>query len=297
MTLRLLHYSDVHLTVPTLGWRTRDVLSKKAVGWVNVKLLGRGRRFRFAPAAAAALMRDIRAGQYDGLVFSGDATTLAFDREFAFAAKVLDVGDPNLPPAVAVPGNHDYYTWASYLGGYFEKHFAAWQQGARIDEERYPFARKVGHTWLVCVNSATANLWPWDASGRIGPHQLDRMVKLCRSLDDGPRVVVTHYPLRTAKGKIERRSHRLRDHKSALAAAADAGVGLWLHGHLHGGFVLPAGGALPFPVICAGSCTQAKRWMYNAYEIAGRELTGVRRVFDPRAGLFAESERFEVTLG
>lgn len=295
--VKLVHYSDVHLTAVKLGWTRRDFLSKKVTGWVNVRLLGRGRRFRHAPAAALALVDDVRTRGYDHVVFSGDATTLAFDNEMSGAALALGVGADGVPPGIAVPGNHDYYTRWAHTSGAFEKHFTAWQGGLRVDGHTYPFAQKVGHVWLIGVNSSKANWWTFDASGRVGEPQLERLRKLCAVLEPGPRVLVTHYPLRTSRGKLEVRSHRLRDHQPALAAAVECGISLWLHGHIHKPYRLTPTAAIPFPVICAGSATQTHRWSYNEYEIEGSRLIGVRREFDLTAGKYADAERFEFDLG
>ena len=294
--VRLAHFSDVHLSGHRFGWTRRDVLSKKATGWLNVKLLGRGRRFRHAPTVAEALVHEFRTRQFDQLVFSGDATKLAFESEFAAAASRLHVGHPDLPPGIAVPGNHDYYTTQSYLAGYFEKHFAPWQHGERVGEEPYPFARKVGPVWLIAVNSSTPNFWHWDASGAVGEDQLARLRDLGRTLGPGLRVLVTHYPLRAAHGKLEPRPHRLRDHGPVLEAAKEIGVSLWLHGHIHHGFVLRPSAGIPFPVICAGSTTQSKHWTYNDYTITGTKLTAVRRRYDQLAHQFRDGEAFELEL-
>lgn len=296
--LRFLHYSDVHLTVPKLGWRPRDVFSKKVVGWVNVKLLGRGRRFRHAAEVATAMIADARHRGHDAILFSGDATKLAFEPEFAFAAETLGVGDSTLPPAVAVPGNHDYYTRRDIRIGHFERHFGPWLEGERVDEHRYPFARRVGHVWVVCLNSSHPSRLNTSARGGAGKEQLARLVRLCRILD-GPKVLVTHYPLRAGSGKLERRSHRLIDHAPALAAAKEAGIGLWLHGHIHQPFVLPLSSVLPFPVVCAGSATQTNKWAHNEYVIDGRAVSMTRRVWNPDSGRFDEAARveFDITGG
>ena len=295
--LRLLHYSDVHLTVPSLGWRPRDVLSKKAVGWVNVKLLGRGYRFRHAATVADAMIADARQRGHDAIVFSGDATKLAFEPEFAFAAERLGVGDSALPPTVAVPGNHDYYTRRDARAGKFERHFGPWLDGERIGDHLYPFARRVGHVWLVCVNSSHPSLLNTTASATVGAAQLGRLETLCGRLGDGPRILVTHYPLRAASGRVERRSHRLLDHRAALATAVRCGISAWLHGHIHTPFVLPPGETIPFPVICAGSATQTNRWAHNEYVIDGHDLTMTRRVWDAVEGRFREEEPRKLALG
>ncbi len=295
-TVRLAHYSDVHLTAKPLGWRPRDWLSKRVTGWMNVRLLGRGRRFKQAPAVVAALVEAIRERKPDAVVFTGDATGMGFETEFVAAARALGVGDPALPPTVAVPGNHDYYTRRSVRDGLFEAYFAPWQAGVRVDDHTYPFARRVGHVWLVCANSCTANRWNWDASGAIGAEQLDRLRRLCNALDPGPRILVTHYPLRTAHGLVEPRVHRLRDHRAALAVAAECGVCLWLHGHIHRGFILPVSASLPFPVVCVGSSAQNNRWTYNEYAITGHTLEGVHRVYDPDHNQFRDAGWFELSL-
>ncbi|HEY2783840.1 MAG TPA: metallophosphoesterase [Fimbriiglobus sp.] len=296
-SVKLAHFSDVHLTADPLGWRLRDVLSKKASGWMNVRLLGRGRRFKYANAVVAALRKDLATRGYDHLVFSGDATTLAFESEMQFAADALGVDDPALPPGLAVPGNHDYYTRFAERTGLFEAYFAPWQEGERVDSDTYPFAKRVGNVWLIGVNSCTANRMTWDATGRIGDAQLDRLRRLCATLSPGPRLLVTHFPLRNSHGKLEVRTHRLRDHAAALAAAKECKISLWLHGHLHRPFFLHAGGDLPFPVVCGGSAAQTRRWSYHEYDITVRQVRATRRVFEVEAGVFKDDVRFQLDLG
>ncbi|OWK43409.1 metallophosphoesterase family protein [Fimbriiglobus ruber] len=291
-TVRLAHFSDIHLTASPLGWRPRDLVGKRVTGWLNIKVLGRGRRFRDAPQVATALGRDLRGRNLDGAIFSGDATRLAFESEFAAAVAALDVGDPALPPVVAVPGNHDHYTRPAVAAGLFEKYFGPWLVGTRVGPEMYPFARRIGHVWLIGANSCTANRWHGDASGAFGADQLARLRELCASLDPGPRVLVTHYPLRTAGGQIEHRLHRLRDHAAALATAVGCGIDLWLHGHIHHGFILPPTPEIPFPVVCAGSTTQNNRWTYNEYAITGTHVAVLHRRYDPKADAFHDAGEF-----
>lgn len=294
--VRLCHFSDIHLTARPLGWTARDLFGKRTTGWFNLTALGRGRKFQHAPTVAEALRRDLATRGYDHLVFSGDATMMGFDSEMRLAVEALGVGDEALPPGIAVPGNHDLYVHRAARRRTFEAAFASWQQGQRVGDAHYPFARKVGHVWLIAVNSARPNFWPWDASGRVGSEQLARLRELTSALDPGPRVVVSHYPILAADRKPEPRHHRLRDWDAARDAAAACGVNLWLHGHRHGWYVLPAGENLPFAGVCVGSSTQSRRWGYHEYAIDGWKLSGVRRVFDPAAGAFADADTFALDL-
>lgn len=297
MTIRLAHFSDIHLTARPLGWTVRDIFGKRTTGWFNITLLGRGGRFKHAPSIIDVLRRDLGSRGYDHLVFSGDASMLGFEAEMVLAAEALGVGDESLPPGIAVPGNHDVYVGRAERNGAFEAAFRPWQQGQRVGEAVYPFARKAGHVWLVGVNSAKANFWMWDASGKVGEKQLERLRELTVTLDAGPRIVVSHYPILTRKRLPEPRYHRLRDWQRVRDVAAECGVNLWLHGHRHGWYVLPAGENLPFAAICAGSGTQTKRWGYHEYTIDDWKLTGLRRVYDPATGAFADADTFELELG
>jgi 3',5'-cyclic AMP phosphodiesterase CpdA len=290
------HVSDVHLTARPLGWRRADWISKRVTSWLNLRVLGRGFRFRHADEVVAALMAQVRENPPDRVIFSGDATALGFEAEMVRAARLLGALEPEPLPGLAVPGNHDYCTLASVAGGLFERYFAAWQQGERVEGAVYPFAQRVGPVWLVGVNSATPNFWPWDASGAVGADQLRRLETLLARLDGGPRILVTHYPVYVASGKSERRSHALRDLADLLAVARKGGVGLWLHGHRHNAYRHPRTNLAPFPVVCAGSTTQQGLWSCAEYTVEGYQLRGIRRCFDLVKGAFVDAEAFELEL-
>jgi 3',5'-cyclic AMP phosphodiesterase CpdA len=291
-TIRVAHFSDIHVTARSV-WRPGDWLNKRLSAWVNLRFLGRGRRFRDADRVLRALRDEWLARRPDHLLFSGDATALGFPEEEAHAAALLTVGHW---PGLAVPGNHDYCTASARRSGAFEHQFAPWQHGERLAGSTYPFAQKVGHVWFVAVNSATVNRWAMDARGAVGPDQLDRLEALLARLDSGPRVLVTHYPIAVPDGKPEHRFRVLRDLDNLLAVAVQGGIALWLHGHRHDAYHLPAGQVSPFPVICAGSATQSGRWSYGEYTITGQRLLGRQRVFHPGEGVFQDSRTFDLEL-
>jgi 3',5'-cyclic AMP phosphodiesterase CpdA len=295
-TVRLAHFSDIHLTANPLGWQLRDWFNKRLTGWMNLRLLGRSKRFRRAEDTIAALMAELRERRPDAVVFSGDATALGFPTECERAAALLGLHDPQALPGVAVPGNHDYYTAAAARSGAFERQFAPWLHGERVDDETYPFARRVGHVWLVCMNSSRPNRGFWDASGEVGAAQRERLKRLLQRLEPGPRILVTHYPVALSSGLRERRSHGLADLDEVLAVANEGGVVLWLHGHRHGAYRLVDASVAPFPVICAGSVTEEYRGSYAEYIIDGDRLQGTRRQFDFSLSRFVDAESFSMEL-
>jgi 3',5'-cyclic AMP phosphodiesterase CpdA len=294
--VRLAHFSDLHLTAPKLNWQPADWLSKRATGWFNLRWLGRGFRFRRADEVVAALMQDIRDHQPVHAVFSGDATCLGFDEEVARAATLLGVTGISALPGLAVPGNHDYYTRGAARSGSFERYFAAWQRGERVEGATYPFAQRVGPLWLIAVNSCTGNRWAWDAAGSVGSEQLGRLQALLERLAPGPRILVTHYPICLADGRPEPRHHCLRDLSEVVAVASRGEICLWLHGHRHGDYHLTCSLSASFPVVCAGTATEQGRWSYGLYTIQGRHFHAQRRVFCPEKGRFQDGESFDLHL-
>jgi 3',5'-cyclic AMP phosphodiesterase CpdA len=295
VSIRLAHLSDIHITATGLEWTRTDWLNKRLAAWFNFRWLGRGYRFRRADEVLGLLVADLRRRAPDRVIFSGDATALGFESEFRRAAELLDVASPE-PPGLAVPGNHDYVTRPVAASGLFERYFAPWQSGQRLDGAAYPFAQRAGEYWLVGVNSCTGNVWPWDAGGSVGPEQLRRLARLLESLEPGPRVLVTHYPVWLASGRRERRWHGLRDLKGLIDVAARGGVCLWLHGHRHEPYYHRPTPALPFAVLCAGSATQSGLWNYNEYTLDGARCQVLRRAFDPLAGVFRDAETYELEL-
>ncbi len=296
--IRLAHLSDVHIFCPHARWERRDWFNKRLSGWFNIRCLGRGHRFRQAAAVLKALVADVYERKPDCIVFSGDATALGFEEELAEAAAILRVGQPGGLPGFAVPGNHDYYTRGCAESFLFEQYFAPWLEGQRIDGAIYPFARRVGDVWLIGVNSSTGNRWFWDATGRVGEDQLDRLRRLLNQLDHdhAPRILVTHYPVARADGTPENHEHLLHDLSKLIETAEDGDVALWLHGHRHDPYIITASPKCSIPSICAGSGTQEGLWTYAEHQFDGKTWQVTRRRYQPEKQLFVDGERAEVAF-
>jgi 3',5'-cyclic AMP phosphodiesterase CpdA len=297
--VRLAHFSDVHIFCPEARWALRDWLSRRFAGWANVRYLSRGDHFREAVTVLRALTADLLARRSDCLVFSGDATALGFEEEFALSASLLRVGDPAMPSGFAVPGNHDYYTYYSTKYGHFEKYFGPWLAGERIDGATYPFARKVGNVYLIGLNSAKPNRWFWDATGRVAHDELERLRRLCAlpHIAASPRILVTHYPICLSSGCLEKRYHGLLNLHETLRVVQDCGFLLWLHGHRHRPYQVFTSQHSTLPSICAGSGTQEHLWSYAEYALDGQKLSITRRQYDPATGQFAAGETCAWKLG
>lgn len=262
-----------------------DYLSKRLTGWLNLSARGRGRRFADAVRRLTIFHGQVNAERPDAIVFSGDASAVGLGAETMSAADGLGVGDASMP-GVAVPGNHDHYVGGDPLRGDFERAFAPWQKGWRVDEHTYPFAREINGAWLVGVNSAVPNSLFWDARGRVGRPQLARLGRLLESLPTGPRVLITHYPPCCEDGSPEPFWHGLRDVESLKQIMADNGVVAWLCGHRHHGYVLPPDASRPYTVCCAGSGTQNGLASFCEVRIDVDSVEVTRRKFVPTADHF-----------
>ena len=91
-SVRLAHFSDLHFTQKKPGWRASDLFSKRVPAWINMRLFGRGYRFRHATKVLEALAAELPLRNLNHLVFSGDATALGFEAEVQGAARLLRVG-------------------------------------------------------------------------------------------------------------------------------------------------------------------------------------------------------------
>jgi 3',5'-cyclic AMP phosphodiesterase CpdA len=294
--IRLVHFSDIHLTVKPLGWRIGDFFTKRLPGWINLRWLGREQRFRHAGRVMKAFMAELQAHSPDWIVFSGDATALGFECELSKATEFLTLDRSDGPPGLAVPGNHDYYTPAVAASGAYERYFAPWQKGERIQDAPYPFAQRVGPVWLIGVNSCTGNRWFWDATGRVDAGQLGRLRELLKRLDGGPRILITHYPIARANGEPERPNHCLRNLGGLIQVAREGGISLWLHGHQHVPYVLQDSAVVPIPTIGAGSLTQTDKWSYYEHIIDQDRLRAQKRIYSPDSGRFQDGEVVELRM-
>jgi 3',5'-cyclic AMP phosphodiesterase CpdA len=286
--IRLVHISDIHLTCSPLGWQAKDFLTKRLPGWINLRWLGRAHRFQHAEEILQAFTQELQAKRPDRIIFSGDATGLGFENELDVGIRALGVNDTVGVSGFAVPGNHDYYTPEVAASGAFEKRFAPWQMGERMDGATYPFAQRVGPIWLIGLNSCKGNRLFWDATGRVDDSQLERLRELMKRLSPGFRILVTHYPIARPNGEPERSDHCLLNLADLIKVAREANVCLWLHGHQHVGYILQESEFAPIATIGAGSLTQTGHGSYFHYTFDGNRLLAEKRTYS------LTEKRFEI---
>ena len=274
MAFRLAHFSDIHLTAaPTrMPWRT--LLSKHFVGWVNLRLLGRYPFLADAATVTRAFVRDIEEVAPDHVLFTGDATGLSLQIEFAEAREVLA---PLIETGriTGIPGNHDLYLRSSVRKGLYETALgSAWETSDLPSPP--PIVRLFGDRLaLICLKDSRPTAL-YDSSGVIGSRQLERLGEVLAEDDVRRRVriVALHYAPLLSTGLPDTRLHGLRDAPAFIDVVNRGEVDLVVHGHIHKRFFIARTPRLAAPLTTPGSLTY--RLYDRAYHIYHVGDEGIR---------------------
>ena len=271
------HLSDPHLaTVPVpYPWQVFNKRFTSYLAW-----LLRNRHVH-NPALLAAMLADIRRHAPDHILVTGDLTNIALPGEFIAARRWLE-GLGTASDVTVIPGNHDACVridwthslahWAAFMSGSAD---AGGNEVPPSSEEDFPFVRRRGDVAFIGLNSAVPMpVTGTPAAGRLGAAQIARLRHTLAALGrEGLfRVVLIHHsPLPSISIR-----KALLDAPDLIAAIADAGAELVLHGHLHQcdfeeiglpGSVLPVIGV---PSASATAHRGRPAAHYHVYRLSGR---------------------------
>lgn len=222
--ITLAHLSDVHLA-PLPPVRARDLLNKRMTGFLNWKIK---RHKTLDGEGLTKLVHHLHHQNPDIVAVTGDLMNLSLDAEINTALNWLQtVGDPE---AVCVtPGNHD-----AYVPGQLERALERWDDyvlGETIDDNQFPFVRRLGEVAVIVCNSAVPTL-PTMASGYFDTRQQARLSRCLKLLGDAGyfRVIMIHHPPNLEHAHLRLGLHGAKNFRKAVA---EVGAELVLHGHTH----------------------------------------------------------------
>lgn len=224
MMTTLAHLSDVHLA-PLPPVRFGQLLNKRITGYLNWRLT---RQKSLDGEGLTRLVRHLRAQEPDITAVTGDLVNLALDAEYNTAHNWLEtVGEPE--QVCVCPGNHD-----AYIKGQLDKalhHWGDYVRGETLDDEMFPFVRRVGNVALISCTSAVPTL-PFMSSGKFDDAQAERLARILTLLGEGGyfRVVVIHHP--PDKESFHPRLG-LYGGQAFRRVIAASGAEMVLHGHTH----------------------------------------------------------------
>jgi 3',5'-cyclic AMP phosphodiesterase CpdA len=265
---RLAHLSDPHIP-PEVAPRRRELVSKRALGWVNWR---RNRHRIHRRDVLDDLTGDMLGQSPDHTAVTGDLAIVSSKAEWqACRLWLQELGPPDR--VSLVPGNHDAYTrraipgtalaWREYMAGDPDTDFNA----------GFPYLRRRGPLALVGCSSAVVSP-PFMATGRIGHAQLARLAPLLTALGEEGlfRVVLVHHTPVRSHGD---RYRRMTDARAFKALLESCGAELVLHGHEHRATLhWLKGSAAPVPIIGVPSASALEHGSqpaarYNLYEVDG----------------------------
>lgn len=277
MSLRILHFSDVHLPVPPGAYRHPDILHPKRLLAALNFALRRGSKYADALQKLNGLNDFLRREPVDYILYTGDTLNFGLPREFTVAApRLIETLALARQGAMAVPGNHDLYTRASLA--LYRKHFSCPAVHSDLPEAAtpsgYPRMRWMGNDAVaIAFNTARPNFNFWNSSGRVPVRELDALGHLL----DRPEItnrrhifLMTHYPF-DESGCF----HGLRNARALLRLLAGRDNLVLLHGHNHRSYTyfLPESST---PIYCAGSLSKAGAESFWLFELFGGTLNARR---------------------
>ena len=288
MSLRILHFSDVHLPFPPGAFRTPEMLHPKRLVALANFYLRRGSKYAAAVQKLHGLNEFLRREPVDYVLFTGDSLNFGLEREFAVAApRLAETLALARRGSLAVPGNHDLYTPASLL--HHRKHFAPFFHSdlpGTATPTGYPLVRWMGDDAVaVAFNSSRPNFNFWNSSGRVPAIELDALENLLDRPDVAGRrhvFLMSHYPFDEA-GFF----HGLRNSRALLKILHGRENLVLLHGHNHRPYTYFLPGSAT-PLYCAGSLSKAGGESFWLFDLFGGSLNARRGVW--RNARFAIAE-------
>jgi predicted MPP superfamily phosphohydrolase len=267
--MRVLHLSDVHVTVPVVRLPWHQMWNKRLIGAANL-VLRRGHHFAAAREKLQALSELSRERSVDLVVCTGDYTALGTDAELAAARAAIKCLTDRPQGFVTVPGNHDIYLQDVVRERRFERHFGSYLESdlpERCVDGPWPVVKLYDGIAVIAVNSARPNPAVWRSSGSIPDAQLAALAALTQDERIRSRFVfvITHYAPRRPDATADHKLHGLENADAFLDACRGLPRYAILHGHIHHRFQLELAG-YGTRVFGAGSATCAGRegfWLFD----------------------------------
>jgi len=278
--LRILHFSDIHVSAPVHRMRWSKWFGKRGIGAINL-LRGRARYFDEVEEKMRALVHFKEENSIDIVINTGDYTALGLPHELVLARRLVDPMMYSPQSYLTVPGNHDIYVHEGESHYRFAEQFCSVLQSDLPEYCRgghYPLVRFFGEDMAVIVlNSSKPNPKPWRSDGHIPRKQLEALDLLLQDERIAGRflIVMTHYAPRLANGEPDRKLHGLRNADDLLHSCRTIERGAILFGHIHRTYRVDVP-EVKIPLYCAGSATMKGHEGAWVYEIDGGKMDARR---------------------
>lgn len=261
--MRIAQLADFHFTRLTAN--PFRLFSKRILAHLNWIFFRRKNFFENQLDSLPLLLKELNV---DLVLLGGDFTTTALPTEFKRAAQFVS----QLPASwIAIPGNHDCYTFRSDRQKHFYRYFTNHRKQIthrveffNLKEHGVEAHRVDSDTWIVALDTAQATN-PYSSEGFFSP-QLERNLKEVLGLIDGQDriLLLNHYPFFQ---NDEPRRNLKRGEVLQHMLEKDPRISVYLHGHTHRHTVADLQVSdLPL-ILDSGSCTHHKKGSWNLIDL------------------------------
>jgi predicted phosphodiesterase len=224
--LRAVLIGDIHCyRLWVAPWQ---LLGKRVLGQIN---LWKTRRKRFKSHRMADVVEKALSLDPQLLLLSGDFSTTAIPAEFEEALRWLSPLTAKVPTVLAVPGNHDRYTFTAARTQLARHYLGDWMP------PQLPAMLPISQDWSVLLlDSAVPRVI--SSRGKLGQPQIDSTIGLLDAAPDGHSVIVLcHYALGNPPAFSRmKHNHQLEEQQAMidiLGRAANRLNIIYAHGHVH----------------------------------------------------------------
>jgi 3',5'-cyclic AMP phosphodiesterase CpdA len=261
--MRLVQISDFHFT--QLTWSPLKLLSKRILGNLNWVFF---RKAKFSEKQLESLPKLFEELAVDLILLGGDLSTTSLKEEFKKASKLIG---QFTKPWVALPGNHDHYTYKSYREKRFYNYFANQKkpishpvQFFTLKEHGIEAHKMQNGWWTLALDTVVAtNLY---SSEGLFSEKLESYLKEVLSLIPSTEqiLLLTHYPF--FQNDVKRHNLK-RGEALQKILKQEPRIRLYLHGHTHRQIVADLQvNQLPL-ILDSGSCSDAKNGSWNLIDL------------------------------
>jgi 3',5'-cyclic AMP phosphodiesterase CpdA len=261
--MRIAHISDLHYT--QIIWNPLRLLSKRLFGNLNWIFK---RNSEFSPDLLIPLPGLFQELGVDLVLFGGDFTTTAAKEEYQLAKRFVS---QIAQKWMAIPGNHDHYTYCSYRKKYFYNYFSHSPKPISCPTDFFTLkdhgieaSQISSNWWIIALDTARATN-PYSSRGLFS-QKLEAYMKEILTLipKESQILILNHYPF------FQNDAHRRTlDRGEALMEIlkTEPRIHLYLHGHTHRHIIADLQpNNLPI-ILDSGSCTKTKQATWNLIDL------------------------------
>ncbi|MBI3900582.1 MAG: metallophosphoesterase [Chlamydiia bacterium] len=256
--MRIAHLSDLHYI--HLTWNPLRLLSKRILGNMNWFFT---RQASFHYPQLDLLPQLFQELGVDLILFAGDLTTTALKEEYQKARKLIQ----QFPCKwIAVPGNHDHYTYTSFRKRHFYQFFsnAPGTPPFRLKQEGIELHKIAPNWWLIALDTTRATHL-YSSQGFFTEEQETRFKKLLQQIPSTDSVIcLNHYPF-FPQPKV--RHNLVRKEALQTVLEKNPQIRLYLQGHTHRHIIADLQPSnLPI-LLDSGSCVQKSKGTWNLIDL------------------------------